>query len=553
LNGRWQFVTADERRGRSRLPRRYPRSIHVPSAWELLPGLENYRGKAWLRTTVESRADRALRLVFGGVSHTGTVFLDGQEVGSHYDAYTPFAVVVNGLEPGRHTLVVEVDNSFGTHSALHIENDYYTYGGITRPVVAEHVPDTYIDKLFATPRRDGDRWQLDVRVRLRHDGDAARRHRVRVRCAGTSADLGAVTVPAGKQRQLSATLTCDTAASWRASSPTLYPVTVELVDADGNVVDDLIDRVGFREVRVDGRRLLLNGEPLRLRGYNRHEDHPQFGCALPVEAMVHDLELMRDLGCNVVRTSHYPNDQRFLDLCDEMGFYVWEESHARTVDMEHPRFREQIKGSTLEMLEWHHNHAAIVIWGCLNECASHTRRGRTHHRFVINLIKKTDPSRPVTFASMYGQGDLCLDLVDIVSWNRYDAWYAGGPTQVEPNHRNMMKWLHAKGNPARNKPVIMSEFGAGAIYGYRHPRQSKWTEEYQCRALEESLQVYLNDTDVAGALIWQFCDVRLTPEWWLNRPRNMNNKGTVDEYRRPKLCYDTVKRLMHAAASGDAD
>jgi beta-glucuronidase len=294
---------------------------------------------------------------------------------------------------------------------------------------------------------------------------------------------------------------------------------------------------------------MLNGKPLRLRGYNRHEDHPQFGCALPAEAMVTDLALLRDLGCNFVRTAHYPNDMRFLDLCDEMGVYVWEESHARNVEFKHPKFRQQIVDSTREMIEWHHNRPSVILWGCLNECESRTRSGRREYERVFQLMRSLDPSRPVTFASNRRDLDICLDLVDIVSWNRYDAWYGGEPENIEPAIRDILRWLHSpKSKGGRGKPVIMSECGAGAIYGCRHPNHAKWTEEYQAEVLDETLRVYLNHPDIVGVAIWQFCDCRVTRNRWSGRPRTMNNKGTVDEYRRPKLAYEVVKRRMHEAA-----
>ena len=126
LDGKWEFVTARERTSSRRLPRRYRRKVEVPSCWETLPGLENYRGRAWLRRQIATRPGRAVRIVFGGVSHTGTVYVDGKKAGWHYDAFTPWDIVVSGLKAGTHDLVVEVDNTFGRHSALHIENDYYT-------------------------------------------------------------------------------------------------------------------------------------------------------------------------------------------------------------------------------------------------------------------------------------------------------------------------------------------------------------------------------------------------------------------------------------------
>jgi len=548
LCGLWEFTTKAERRDRAKLPKRYARRIHVPSAWETLPGLGNYRGRAWLRTTVDAAPDRALRLVFGGVSHTGTVFVDGRKVGHHYDAFTPWDVVVPGLSPGEHELVVEVDNSFGPHSALHIENDYYTYGGITRPAQAQYVPEVFIDKLFATPARRGSRWELAVRVRLRNWSKKRRTCRLVVALSDVVLDLGKVAVGAGRTREVRGLLPDLEVEPWSPASPSLYEAVVLLLDGD-DVVDDLVDRVGFREIAVRGRKLLLNGSPLRLRGYNRHEDHPLFGNALPVEAMAHDLALLRDLGCNFVRTCHYPNDLRFLDLCAEMGICVWEESHARSVPFSHPRFRDQIAASTTEMVAWHHNCPAILIWGCLNECDSASSAGRREHARVLKLLKKLDPSRPVTFASNKAERDRCLDLVDIVSWNRYDAWYGGEPPDVEPALRRALRWLHsAKSRGGKGKPVILSEFGAGAIPGCRNPNHAKWTEEYQAEVLDESLRVYLNHPDVAGAAIWQFADVRVTRNHWGGRPRTMNNKGTVDEYRRPKLAYDVVRRRMHEAA-----
>ena len=312
------------------------------------------------------------------------------------------------------------------------------------------------------------------------------------------------------------------------------------------------DVTGFRKVRAGKGQLLINGEPVLLRGYNRHEDHPTFGCSLPVELMMYDLQLLRDLGCNFVRTSHYPNDMRFLDLCDEMGFYVWEESHYRNVPLDHPKFREQTEAVTVEMIEWHHNRPSIITWGCLNEADNTSPFGQKQHAWLLRLMRDLDGSRPVTYASNRGKDDKCMRHADIVSWNRYDAWYGGEPRDIEPRLKDMLKWLHSDASRGgRGKPVIMSEFGGGAIYGWRHPHRAKWTEQYQRDLLDESLRVYLNRPEVVGVAIWQFCDCRITPgkerAFWPSRPRSMNNKGTVDEYRRAKLAYQTVRKRMREA------
>lgn len=544
LDGRWGFVTEKDRSGRSKLPREYPGTIQVPGVWESLPGLENYRGRAWYRTWVQGSAERALRLVFGGVSHTAKVYIDGQAAGGHYDAYTPWDVVIPPGDSDRREVVVEVDNTFGEHSALHKENDYYTYGGITRPVEAQLVPEVFIERLFATPARKGKIWELELRVRLRNWSKNRLRRSVIVSLGDSSVEFKPVVIEPDAIKEITGVMSGLDVEPWSNAAPVLHEIEAALLD-DGQIVDDLIDRIGFREIKVSGKKLLLNGRPIRLRGYNRHEDHPHFGCALPVEAMAHDLEILRDLGCNFVRTSHYPNDRRFLDLCDELGIYIWEESHARQVDFKHPRFRRQMADVTAEMVDWHRNHPCIILWGCLNECDAKTPAGRSEYERVLKLLKKLDPSRPVTFASNHRELDICLGLVDIVSWNLYDAWYRGGVDGVEPELKRLLKWLHSpKSRGGSGKPVIMSEFGGGAIYGYRNPNHAKWTEEYLSEVLDESLRVYLNHPDVIGAAIWQFCDIRVTPNYWKGRPRTMNNKGTVDEYRRRKFCYEAVKRRM---------
>ena len=548
LTGLWDFAVERDAPGRGRLPARYERRMYVPSAWEQLPGLEAYRGKGWLRRTIPAREGKAARLVFAGVSHTGTVFVDGKRVGWHYDAFTPWTALAAGLKEGDHELVVEVDNTFGPHSALHTENDYYTYGGITRPAELQFVPEVFIDQVHAAalPGR-GKEWRLAVGVRLANWGRKPLRREVLAEVAGRRVSLGKVTVAAGATRQVSAELTGLDAQSWSPAKPRLYELAVQLADG-GQVVDDQIERVGFRTIAVRGRKLLLNGEPLLLTGYNRHESHPQFGNALPVEAMVTDLEIMKDLGCNFIRTSHYPNDQRFLDLCDELGLLVWEESHARSPDFKHPKFHEQITASTSDMVEWHYNHPSIIMWGFLNECDSDTVWGRKVYRHLARLVKKLDPHRPVTFATNRGQKDICLDLADIVSLNRYTGWYGRGIEDIAPEIRKLLRWLHSDASKGgKGKPVIMSEFGAEGLYGYRHPSQAKWTEEYQAKLLDESLRVYLNEPGIVGVAIWQFCDVRITFDWWRTRARTMNNKGTVDEYRRPKLAYEAVKRRFGEA------
>ncbi len=251
------------------------------------------------------------------------------------------------------------------------------------------------------------------------------------------------------------------------------------------------------------------------------------------------------MGANAVRTSHYPNDPRFLDLCDEVGMLVWEESHARGItdeSMRNPLFMEQHLLCTAEMVSQHNHHPSIFIWGCLNECADDTDHGASCYRATFRLLNQLDASRPMTAALLGRPGSKVFGDSDVVSVNLYPQWYFNMP--VADCLREKMEEINQNGGS--NKPVIISEIGAGAIYGYHDPiGEAKWSEERQCTILREQIQAVLSNTDLSGLFIWQFADIRVDENWAMSRPRTHNNKGILNEYRQPKMAYTVVKELFH--------
>lgn len=531
------------------------RPVFVPGCWENLPGLRSYRGQG--RYVRRFTGGGNLRIVCKGVSHTADVFLDGVKIAHHYNAYTPFAAVVPGVADGEHTLEILADNRFGPGSALHIPNDYMTYGGVTRPVALETVGACFLAWVHYTPLREGGRWRCRIEAAVT-GVTAGAPVSVEVSLAGRQAVLGTVQPAPGETATVSGQLDfagCDIR-PWQPGAPALYEAVATLT-AEGRPVDDLIDRVGFRAIRVEGGRILLNGKALRIRGVCRHEDLEGAGCALAPAQMQRDLDLVRDLGGNSVRTTHYPNDERFLDLCDEQGILVWEENHARGLDeaaMRNPNFAPQCEAVNAEMVAAHYNHPCIYIWGILNECASETEYGRQCYAAQLAQLRALDPSRPLTFATCrfrhdpdggsFQLDDICLDLPDVVACNIYPLWYFDGDV-AQFLHR--LEAAIAVG-PGAGKPLIISEIGAGGIYGCHANPEEKWTEEYQAEALTRQLSAVLADPGCAGVYIWQFADTRVSREWFANRPRSYNNKGLLDEYRRPKLAYAAVKRLFTADA-----
>jgi beta-glucuronidase len=517
--------------------------VATPSCWESIPDFAAYRGEGIYKTTFNAGGN--IRLEFKGVSHTATITLDGKEIGSHYNAYTIFSVIVKDLPEGEHTLEVKADNRFSKASALHIPNDYMSYGGVSRPVVLEQIKDVYMKQIHVTPYTENDCWKAKLEVTLTNVGKESHTVDVSTELAGKTFEWTDVDITDDSEITLTTDIPFNSVEEWTPENPKLYHV-VTIVRENGMEIDDLIDRFGFREIKIEGKKILLNGRALRIKGLCRHEDHPQFGCALPYSAIAADLEITKHLGANSLRTAHYPNDEIFLDLCDEQGILVWEENHARGLsleDMQNPNFEPQAEQVISEMIPAHFNHPCIYIWGILNECASDSEYGKECYDKQFKLIRELDTSRPRSFASCKFKTDLCFGLPEVVSYNIYPLWYHDTP--VEEYLSDLYQWVQNETEGA-GKPFLVTEIGAGGIYGCHNSYNSKWTEEYQAQTLEKQIKASMAQPGCSGVYIWQFCDIRISEEWFGGRPRTMNNKGVVDEYRRRKMSYGVVKRLFES-------
>ena len=406
----WNFTPLQGERAGETFP------VPTPSCWETYPGFGLYRGEGRYETRFAGSVN--LRIECKGVSHTATVLLDGKQIATHYNAYTAFCALAKDVPEGEHTLAIVADNRFSEQSALHVPNDYMSYGGISRPVVLEQIGDAFIEYVHVTPAKKDGVWHVHVRTCVHALKSAP--VLLRVRIAEEELIFDVQSLPEG-ERIFEGDMRFSDVTAWSPEAPVLYTVTATL-EREGVPFDDLIDRFGFREVAVSGKYILLNGAPITIKGVCRHEDHPQYGCALPFAAMAYDLALIRDLGANSVRTSHYPNDEVFLDLCDELGILVWEENHARGLSLEqmqNPNFERQALEVTREMVTQHYNHPSIYIWGILNECASDSEYGKFCYQEQFACIRALDRSRPRSFASCKFKTDICFGLPEVVSYNIY--------------------------------------------------------------------------------------------------------------------------------------
>lgn len=528
----WDFETEDGS---------YKGKITVPTAWETIPELVNYKGKATYTKTMKLGGN--VRLVFKGVSHTADVFADGKHIKHHYNAYTPFYADVC-LEDGDHEIKIEVDNAYGENSALHIENDYYTFGGIIRPFIVEQLNDVVINYIHFTPYKVDGKWFAKTEVAIENKSEKSCEYSLELNLEEENICTEKINLTPFEKTVFEKETAFENVEEYNTENPKLYQLIATLYK-DGVATDDLIDKVGFREIKIQGKEILLNGKPIKIMGFNRHECYNSLGSSIPLQAMMRDLALIKEAGANSIRTCHYPNDEMFLDLCDELGLLVWEEAHARALNeekMSNPNFIPQSLACIEEMIENHYNHPSVIMWGILNECVSDTEFGRECYKTLYDKIDSLDKSRPKTSASNRNTTDICFDLEEIVSVNLYSMWYSHHSDKVSDGIKAIKDHMKETGN--ENKPFIISETGAGAIYGYRNENHCKWSEERQAEILEQQLTTAFEDSDICGVFIWQFCDVRVDDSWFYGRPGSNNNKGIVDEFRRKKLAFNTVKRIF---------
>jgi beta-glucuronidase len=529
----------------------------VPGCFDAVPGRVGVRGTAAYRTLLppprRGSAATGGRLVFDGLGIWAAVYVDGDLLHVHRKPYSSFAVDVPAAHhAGTRELIVVVDNRFDPERSPLQENyfDFYAYGGIFRSVWYHETPDIFLTGVRVLTH-DADAGAVSVIVTTNEPRTVLLSHAFD---GGDMHDPAAVDVPEEGAR---IDLRVPNPRKWSPDDPALHTLMVQMFADDGTTaVDDMIVRFGLRTVSVQGRTILINGEAVRLFGWNRHEAHAQFGPALPQAQLEHDLALMKNAGANFVRGSHYPQDSRFLDLCDETGVMVWEESIGWQQDERHfatAQYVLLITEQQRETIEAHANHPSIIMWGFQNELHSEKESARPFVADLARVTRETDPSRPVTFATCRFPRDLCLDLVDIISINMYPAWYAADADEYRPlaeiadRIESVIQELGRQGHG--DKPLILSEIGAGAIYGFHDQTAGHWSEEYQSDHLALVCSEFAKNPAIAGLALWQFCDCRTYGSARaLTRPRGFNNKGIVDEYRRPKLAYSTITKLMAGGA-----
>ncbi len=539
----------------------------VPGCWNLLsPQLLSYQGAGWYRHwffVPENLSKSFNRLVLDGVAYRAKVYLNGKLIGTHSGGFSRWSLdITDYLNYGaKNLLTICVDNRREFTSLPPLTKrggplGWWFYGGINRLVQIESSPKTTICKLAV---------ETDHLGNIRAKGIIFSRNRSddQVKVIIQLKDLKGRLIKKLFSKQISIAKNgfgtfelankINGVAPWSPSTPeNRYLFEITLQGKSGAEKQAL--ELGFRKFEFKNGKAFLNHKEIFLRGINRHEDAPETGFYQTDERLHQDMALLKELKINFMRPAHYPNDPRWLDACDRAGILIAEEIPLYQVGISPSSYFASLSKKLfidsarqlIETIERDRNHPCLVIWSVGNE-------NLTAFYAIKHLLKKlyatakfVDPTRPTTFALLRFPPFLekSAGIADVIFTNEYFGWYNG---KVEDLDR-YLDLLHKK---FPEKPIMVSEFGAGAVIGKSPEKlyslgsvKRDFTEEYQAYFHQKQFEIILSKPYVVGTMPWIFADFRDD-----KRPHNpivnFNLKGLVNYQRQKKKAFEVVSRIYH--------
>lgn len=525
-------------------------TLHVPGDWNTqVPELFNYEGVVWYQRDFDAQPKPGTRtfLHVGAANYRSHVWVNTKRACDHEGGYTPFDCEVTAvLHPGSNFVVIAVDATRMVDGIPSVGIDWMNYGGLTRDVSLVTVPAAFIDDydvhLAHGPAFQPGSTELTGYVHvLSGTGDQAAP-------AGTAVTID---IP---EAGVHATATTDAqgrapfdvkAASltlWSPETPKLYKVT--LATGDDRITDD----IGFRDIRVDGTRILLNGKPVFLRGANMHAEAPIRGGRVDNDQDVATIfSYLKDLNANFVRLCHYPHDERMERAADRDGVMVWSEIPLwQHISFEKPEVYAKAVAMLNEMIRRDRDKASVILWSVSNE----TPNNPTRTQFLTNLAneaRRLDPTRPITSAllgprangSEMVENDPFTAALDVIGQNEYIGWYTGAPEDADTMH-----WTFP------NKPVIMSEFGAEAKAGNHGSATDRWTEEQQNSVYQHQFVMLNKIPNLRGITPWVLMDFRSPTRNIPKLQDGYNRKGLISEDGKKKQAFYTLQQAYKTQTLG---
>lgn len=493
-------------------------TLDLPCCWTLArPEWRYFEGAMWFARRFEwdgSTPRLALRL--GAAAYEARVFLNGEFVGSHRGASTPaFFDITARVRRGGNELLVQVDNRRRADRVPMHHFDWFNHGGLYREIALIPLPEVFIRSVAVTLVEGG------VRVAVTASGAAD--HPARVSLAGLgNADI-ALADGNGE-----AFIACSPVL-WSPEAPRLYDLAASLGP------DGVTDRIGLRSIAVTGEDILLNGQPLFLRGICVHEDDMQLGKVSTESDVRRMIGHAKALGCNLLRLAHYPHHERVAELADELGLLLWEEIPVYwAIAFDDPGTYADAENQLLELIARDRNRASVVLWGVGNENADTDARYAFMSR-LAGAARAADPSRLVAAACLINRKtfrieDRLAEHLDVIGLNEYFGWY-------EPNMDGLRRLL---ANSRPGKPVVISETGADAVPGLHGGERQLFTEECQAAILREQIAIVAGTPYIRGFIPWLLYDFR-TERRQTGYQKGISRKGLIAEDKKTrKLAFDTL-------------
>lgn len=450
-------------------------------------------------------------LKIGAVNYIGRVFLNGNYIGMHRGGSTPFYFEITDFLKAENRILIAADSTRRPEQVPTENTDWFNYGGIYRDIELIRVPAVFIKqfRISLVPGQFTDvgescsrtdktskNYKGVIKIKLSEKSDS--KVVVKIEELGVSLE---VDVKAG-EGQLEFELGTGLAL-WTPEMPKLYEVEAVLLDGGQNILDKVSDEVGFRDIQVRGREILLNGEPVFLRGISCHEESVQNGKALTDEERIQNLQLAKELGCNFMRVAHYPHHENMAKLADRMGMLLWEEIPVYwAIQFERQKTYKDAENQLAELINRDWNRASVIIWSVGNENADTDERLAFMSR-LAEFAHKEDETRLVSAACLVdGErniiADRLADYLDVIGINEYCGWYT-------PDFSKLPE-LMENSNPS--KPVIITEFGADALPEHHGTVSDKGTEECQADVYEKQIATLRRIDYVKGMTPWILYDFR---------------------------------------------
>jgi beta-glucuronidase len=471
--------------------------LQVPGDWNSQDQrLLFYEGTVWYKKSFDYQKKERTRLFvyFGAANYVADVYLNGEKLGRHEGGFTPFNFEITSLVKEKDNfLVLKIDNKRRRDAVPTLNTDWWNYGGLTREVSLVEVPVTFVEDYFLQLKK-GSLGEITGFVKLN---------------GSIGAQTVTIEVPEAKVKETVTTNAVGLAQVnfkanlqlWSPEKPKLYQV---IIANGGNTVTD---RIGFRSIEARGSDILLNGKPIFLRGISIHEESPlRGGRAFSEDDARMLLGWAKELGCNFVRLAHYPHNENMIRLADEMGVMVWSEIPVYwTILWDNEETFQNAKNQLGELISRDRNRASAILWSVANETPVSESRN-TFLKRLIDFARSLDGTRLLTAANERHYADATTQVVDdplgqyldVLGCNEYVGWYDGLPEKADG-----LTW-----KVTLNKPLIISEFGADALFGRHGDKGQRWTEEYQKNLYEHQIAMLRKIPSLRGMSPWILTDFR---------------------------------------------